>query len=67
MSPANYKRHLKGRLQDYFQDKGFIISVTDTPEIVLFSKDKISGKSAKYSHGFITSFGIKQAEKILEV
>jgi len=72
LSPSNYKRFLKGKLQDYFMQQGISITTTDSPEIVLFSDKPLTKKSIKYSkqsnlkNPYMTSFSVKQVEILLK-
>lgn len=67
---AIMKRKLKGQMLDLLMDKGFEVSCTDTPVLCFFT-DKPVNKSSKQNiingkqYGFITSFGVRTAEKIL--
>lgn len=65
---ALQKRVLKTNLYDFYEKKGYKIDATDTPAIVLFSDKPLregSHKIGDYVCGWITSFGEKEAEKIL--
>jgi len=63
------KRALKGQLLDYYQKKGIQVDCTDTPNLVLFSQQKLTDKSFicdKTSTGlwYMTSFGVVAAQKL---
>lgn len=67
---AIYKQKLKGEMQDYLVAQGFTVSVTSTPALVFFTDKRINVKSTPNitngkQYGYITSFGIKTAQKIL--
>jgi hypothetical protein len=71
MTAVNYKRFLKGKLQDLYMRQGFLITTTESNEIILFSDKPLNKKSYKYDkqknlkYSFLTSFGTKETEKIL--
>ena len=72
LSGANYRRYLKGKLQDLFVSNGFSVSCTDSAEICLFSDLPIDKRSIKFygnnvKEPYLTSFGIKTAEKVLGI
>ena len=65
---ALQRRVLKTNLYDFYEKKGYNINATDTPAIVLFSDKPLNKKSKKvgnYDCSYITSFGEKEAERIL--
>ena len=65
---ALQRRVLKTNLYDFYEKKGYKIDATDTPAIVLFSDKSLKRDSQKigdYICSWITSFGEKEAEKIL--
>jgi len=65
---ALQKRVLKTNLYDFFENKGYTIDATDTPALVLFSDRPLKEDSQKiggYICSWMTSFGEKEAEKIL--
>ena len=65
---ALQKRVLKTNLYDFYEKKGYKMYGTDTPVLVLFSDGPLKKDSEKvhnYDCGWVTSFGEKEAEKIL--
>ena len=66
-----YKRRLKGELLDLLTSLGFVTTCTDTPALVFFTDRRVSQKSVPNmvsgkQYGYITSFGVKTAQKMLE-
>lgn len=65
------KRVIKSKLVDYLESKGFHVSATDSPEIVVFTDKPVNEKSYKYSkqsnliEPYMTSFGTKGALKLI--
>ena len=57
---------LKSKLFNRLQDLGYNVTTTDTPNIVFFTDKPVNNKSKKQDNFYITSFGIKGAEKFLE-
>ncbi len=66
---ALQKRAIKGKLMLKLESMGHNVSVTDTPEIVVFTDKPINKKSKKignYIHSWITSFGEIGAKKFID-
>jgi hypothetical protein len=65
---AFQRKILKSNIVSLFEKKGYRVEATDTPNIVVFSDGPLTKRSkwiGDYICGFLTSFGEKEAEKIL--
>jgi len=69
---ALQKRVLKSKLFVKLEERGFEVSATDSPDLILFTDKRINQKSKLYStqknlkHPYMTSFGEVSAKKLLE-
>ena len=67
---ATQLRKIKGNLVDVLKGMGYLVSCTDTPNIVMFTDKPINNKTVKISRGYdtpyCTSFGPVGATKFIE-
>ncbi len=67
MKPSIYKRKLKGEILDKLFSLGFRVGVTDSTTIAVFTDKPVNDTSVKIPCGqYITSWGVKGAEKFLQ-
>jgi len=62
---ALQKMKLKADIYTILQDKGFNPWGSGSAEIVLFTDKKVNEKSKKTGNQYVTSFGVKGAEKFI--
>ena len=65
---ALQKRGLKSKLVDHFEGEGYKVEATDSANIAIFTDRPVTKRSVeigKYDCSYLTSFGEKEAENIL--